>query len=242
MEKIIYIITKRNAESGDQFKESLINGFTKEINHLVGYLQINTVDSGVKEASLTRVGQEAEGQLPSKPVADGIVAVWVKSVSFNEKLEATLGSYTNTAYGYLVTESEPLENESQAYSPVRRTPGFDQVAFLKKPSNQEYDEWLYNWQSLHTQVAIDTQSTVRYIQNVIVRALTKDAPHYSAIVEEGFSEESAMFDPMVFYDAQGKKDRMLKNNKLMMESCSRFIDFQDDPTDLIAMSQYLVKK
>ena len=242
MEKIIYIITKRNAESGDQFKESLINGFTKEINHLVDYLQINTVDSGVKEASLTRVGQEAEGQLPSKPVADGIVAVWVKSVSFNEKLEATLGSYTNTAYGYLVTESEPLENESQAYSPVRRTPGFDQVAFLKKPSNQEYDEWLYNWQSLHTQVAIDTQSTVRYIQNVIVRALTKDAPHYSAIVEEGFSEESAMFDPMVFYDAQGKKDRMLKNNKLMMESCSRFIDFQDDPTDLIAMSQYLVKK
>ena len=166
----------------------------------------------------------------------------MKSVSFNEKLEATLVSYANTVYGYLVTESEPLQNESQAYSPVRRTPGFDQVAFLKKPSNQEYDEWLYNWQSLHTQVAIDTQSTVRYIQNVIVRALTKDAPHYSAIVEEGFSEESAMFDPMVFYDAQGKKDRMLKNNKLMMESCSRFIDFQDDPTDLIAMSQYLVKK
>ena len=242
MEKIIYIITKRNSESGDQFKESLINGFTKEINHLVDYIQINIVDSGVKEASLTRVGQEAEGLMPSKPVADGIVVVWVKSVSFNEKLEATLASYTNTAYGYLVTESEPLQNESQAYSPVRRTPGFDQVAFLKKPSNQEYDEWLYNWQSLHTQVAIDTQSTVRYIQNVIVRALTKDAPHYSAIVEEGFSEESAMFDPMVFYDAQGKKDRMLKNNKLMMESCSRFIDFQDDPTDLIAMSQYLVKK
>ena len=64
MEKIIYIITKRNSESGDQFKESLINGFTKEINHLVDYLQINIVDSGVKEASLTRVGQEAEGLMP----------------------------------------------------------------------------------------------------------------------------------------------------------------------------------
>ena len=84
-------------------------GFTKEINHLVDYIQINIVDSGVKEASLTRVGQEAEGLMPSKPVADGIVVVWVKSVSFNEKLEATLVSYANTVYGYLVTESEPLQ-------------------------------------------------------------------------------------------------------------------------------------
>ena len=242
MEKIIYIITKRDSQSGDQFKESLINEFTEEMHDLVHYLQINTVDSGVKKASLTRVGQEAEGQLPANPIADGLVVVWVKSVSFHEKLETILRKYTKTSYGYLVTESEPLENKSLAHSPVKRTPGFDQVAFLKKPSYLEYDQWLYNWQSLHTQVAIDTQSTVRYTQNVIVRSLTNAAPNYLAIVEEGFSEESAMFDPMVFYDAQGNKDRMSKNNRLMMESCSRFIDFQDDPTDLIAMSQYIVKK
>ena len=63
-----------------------------------------------------------------------------------------------------------------------------------------------------------------------------------AIVEEGYPDKSAMFDPMIFYDAKGDKDRMLKNIQLMMESCSGFIDFEEFPTDLIAMSQYIIKK
>ena len=135
-----------------------------------------------------------------------------------------------------------LENKALPVTPLDRTPGFDQIALLKKPSHQDYDDWLFKWQSLHTQVAIDTQSTCRYTQNVIVRALTKNAPDYMAIVEEGYPDKSAMFDPMIFYDAKGDKDRMLKNIQLMMESCSGFIDFEEFPTDLIAMSQYIVKK
>ena len=51
-----------------------------------------------------------------------------------------------------------------------------------------------------------------------------------------------MFDPMIFYDANGDQDKMLKNIELMMESCSRFIDFNEQPTDLIGMSQYIIKK
>jgi hypothetical protein len=35
---------------------------------------------------------------------------------------------------------------------------------------------------------------------------------------------------------------MIKNIELMMESCSKFIDFESQPTDLIGMSQYIVKK
>ena len=176
MEKLIYIITKIDSESGDQFKDSLIKEFAEEVNDLVHYLQINTVDSGVEKASLTRVGQEAENQLSEVPVAEGLIAVWVKSVSLNNEIEAILKKFTKTLHGYLVTESEPLENDAVPFTPVRRTSGFDQVAFLKKPSYQGYDDWLYSWQSLHTQVAIDTQSTIRYTQNVIVRALTKEAP------------------------------------------------------------------
>jgi hypothetical protein len=171
-----------------------------------------------------------------------MLALWVHSISKIDSIESELKYFTKYFHGYLVTESEPLPNETQALTPAVRTPGFDQVAFLQKPLNMDYKEWLYNWQELHTQVAIDTQSTCRYIQNVIVRPLTKEAPDYQAIVEEGYPEEDAMFDPMIFYDANGDQDKMLKNIELMMESCSRFIDFNEQPTDLIGMSQYIIKR
>lgn len=242
MEKLIYLISKDDLINGDQFRENLINQYYKEVENLVQTLQINVLDSLVQRASLTRVGQEAEGQLPSAPVADGMICMWIKSVSLRFEIEAVLAKFTKSFHGYLVTESEPLENTTLSFSPAKRTPGFDQVAFLMKPSYQDYDDWLYNWQSLHTQVAIDTQSTCRYIQNVVVRVLNKGSPVYHAIVEEGYPDETAMYDPMVFYDAEGDQDKMTKNIELMMESCSRFIDFEHNPTDLIAMSQYIIKK
>ena len=242
MEKIIYLISKSETISGDQFKRNLIREFSKKVNHLVESLQIDVVDSGVEKASLTRVGEAAENQIPKIPIADGMVAVWVRSVSLRNYIESILVKFTESFHGYLVTESEQLESKTLPVTPLDRTPGFDQIALLKKPSHQDYDDWLFKWQSLHTQVAIDTQSTCRYTQNVIVRALTKEAPDYVAIVEEGYPDKSAMFDPMIFYDAKGDKDRMLKNIQLMMESCSGFIDFEEFPTDLIAMSQYIVKK
>jgi hypothetical protein len=65
-----------------------------------------------------------------------------------------------------------------------------------------------------------------YTQNVVVRALTKDAEPWTAIVEEGFPEE-ALRDPMVFYAANGDQAVLEKNAKAMVESCQRFIDFPD---------------
>ena len=242
MEKVIYLLTKEDNSEKEAFKDSLINILSIKINKHAESIQINVVDEAVSRASLSRVGQEAENQLPESPAADAMLALWVRSISSIGRIESELKSLTKSFHGYLVTESEPLPNEMRVVSPAVRTPGFDQVAFLQKPLNMDHKEWLYNWQELHTQVAIDTQSTCRYIQNVIVRSLTKAAPDYQAIVEEGYPEEDAMFDPMIFYDANGDQDKMLKNIELMMESCSRFIDFNEQPTDLIGMSQYIIKK
>ena len=242
MEKIIYILTKHENKSTEEFKDLLINKFSPEIDNLTQSIQINVVDDAVSKTNLSRVGQEAENQLPNSPVADGMLAVWVRSISFKNQIESILKIFTKSFHGYLVTESEALPSTTLPTLPISRTPGFDQVAFLQKPSNQPYNEWLYNWQTLHTQVAIDTQSTCRYTQNVVVRSITEKAPNYQAIVEEGYPDESAMFDPMVFYDSVGDQNKMIKNIELMMESCSKFIDFESQPTDLIGMSQYIVKK
>jgi len=140
--------------------------------------------------------------------------------------------------GYLVTESEPIVNSKHVVANGQRTPGMCQVVVLRKPPRLNYEHWLEIWHGSHTQVAIDTQSTFGYRQNVIVRPLTYAAPPYDAIIEEHFPAE-AMTDPMVFYDAVGDEAKRKRNRKAMIESVVRFIDF--DKMDCLPMSEYVVK-
>ena len=126
--------------------------------------------------------------------------------------------------GYLVLESVPIVNTTQNAAVGERTPGIHTIAFIEKPQRLGYDEWLDLWQGRHTRVAIETQSTFLYIQNVIVRAVTRDAPPWSAIVEEGFPAE-APEDPMVFFAAGSSREKLEVNRRRLLESCGRFIDF-----------------
>ena len=83
-------------------------------------------------------------------------------------------------------------------------------------------------------MAIYTQANFEYIQNIVVRALTDDAPDYDAFVEECFPLE-AMTDPHAFYgaDSDAKYQSHLKD---MIDSCQAFIDFSR--IDVVPTSQY----
>ena len=83
-------------------------------------------------------------------------------------------------------------------------------------------------------MAIETQDTFEYVQNTIVRALTKDASAIDAIVEECFPAE-AMTDPYAFFDAVGDEAAFQRNLARMMDSVNRFLDL---PIDCIPSSQY----
>jgi hypothetical protein len=65
--------------------------------------------------------------------------------------------------------------------------------------------------------------------------LTAEAPPFRGIVEECFPPE-AMHDSQTFYDAVGDEAKHQRHQKLMMESCAKFIDF--DRIDVIATSEY----
>ena len=84
-------------------------------------------------------------------------------------------------------------------------------------------------------VALETQCTFLYTRNVVVRALTKDAPPWAGIVEEGFPTE-AVTDPMRWYQAEGSPETLKRNLARMMESCQRFLDFE--PLEFTHMSEY----
>ena len=141
--------------------------------------------------------------------------------------------------GYLVTEAEPIRNTRHPTQPGQRVHGMCHVVFLQRPPRLSEEQWLAIWQGSHTQVAIDTQSTFGYRQNVIVRGLSYAAPPLHAMIEENFPAE-AMASNYAFYDVEeGDDEGMASNARKMMESVSRFIDF--DRIDVIPMSEYLLK-
>ena len=95
-------------------------------------------------------------------------------------------------------------------------------------------QWLDLWQTQHTQVAIDTQDTFAYRQNVIETIVSGDAPLLHAMIEENFPPQ-AMTSDQAFYGVSTQA-QLDENMAAMMQSCARFIDF--DRIDVIPMSEY----
>ena len=69
-------------------------------------------------------------------------------------------------------------------------------------------------------VAIETQSTFAYVQNVLVRPVTPDAPPWTAIVEEAFPAEAAD-RPHGLLPRDDAREQLAENQRRMMESCER---------------------
>lgn len=231
MEKIIYALWKKDTESGDEFREILRKKVCAKLERDdIHSIKICVSDSDVNPAKDYRIEN-------SKPVADAILSLWMDTAISRNHLEELLKNYTSNFAGYLVTESEPLINRAHVPAEGERTFGMNQVVFLQRPERLSFDEWITVWHGSHTQVAIDTQSTFGYRQNVVARALTKDAPPCDAIVEENFPE-AAIHSRAAFYDAEGNPELQQEREKLMIDSCMRFIDF--DKIDCVPMSEYVI--
>lgn len=232
MEKIMYPVWKYETDSLAGFRQKLLEEVSQQLIGLgVHRLRINVVDEDVAPANPLRMEN-------TKPPISGMISLWVDTAINRQPLEDVIKNVVARLAGYLVTESEPIVNTKHVVADGQRTPGMSQVVFLQKPPRISYQHWLEIWLGSHTQVAIDTQSTFGYRQNVIVRSLTYAALPYDAIVEENFPE-AAMTDRMVFFDSVGDKEKLKQRQQAMMESCARFIDF--DKIDCIPTSEYVMK-
>jgi hypothetical protein len=232
VEKMMYAVWKHEGDSDAAFRRKLLEKVSPQIIDAgARKLRIGIVDEHVATASPLIMGS-------TKPPVSGLVSIWVDTSTRRRPFEEALQSTVARLEGYLVTESEPIVNTKHVVKEGERTPGLYQVVFLRRPPRLSYEQWLDIWLGSHTKVAIDTQSTFGYRQNVIVRPLTYAAPPYDAIVEECFPAE-AMTDPMVFYDAVGDEAKRKRHEKAMLDSVVRFIDF--DKMDRIPMSEYTMK-
>lgn len=168
---------------------------------------------------------------------DAMVQFWLPSANalFRTGIDAAVGAQCARWCGWVVAESTIIANTAHPAVPAQRTPGWSQTAFLTVPQRLSHAEWLALWQDRHTRVAIETQANFEYVQNLVVRAITPDAPPYAAIVEECFPE-AALTDPFAFFDAVGDGVKFKANLDRMMESCDAFID--RGTIDVIPTGQY----
>ncbi len=229
MEKIMYPLWKLASEDQEAFCRRLRGPVAAGLREAgARHVRIGVVDADVAPAAPLR-------QENSRPLFDAILSLWVDTAVWRERYEAVFRDAVSRYHGYLVCESAPLDHAARMPTDGSRVEGMCQVVFLQRPPRLSYEQWITVWQGSHTQVAIDTQSTFGYRQNVIVRALTYAAPPYTAIIEENFPA-AAMTSQHAFYDAVGDDAKYKANLKAMIDSCARFIDM--DRIDVVPTSEY----
>lgn len=237
MEKVIYLLWRdagENGESGEQFGQRLRGDLAERLLALGARgVQLNVADAASAPGEVLR-------QSNTRPQIEGMLSLWLDSAvaKFRQPYDDAIAAAVPRMAAYLVTESQPIRNTRHPPVPGQRTAGFAQVAVLRRPPRLTYEAWLDVWHNSHTQVAIDTQTTFQYVQNVIIRPLSYGAPVYDAVVEECFPAE-AMTEPQVFFDGVGNPEKFQRNLAAMMESVQRFIDL--DKIDVVPTSQYVIK-
>lgn len=230
MEKVIYLLWRPatiDAESWSAQLRGSLPAALREAGALSARLNLD--DDAVASAQNLR-----QKLLPEQPGA--LVQVWLDSANapLRAPVDAVVAAHGARHAAYLVTESLPMRNTRHPARAGARTAGFSQIALLRRPPRLTHQQWFQHWQTVQTPVAIETQDTFEYVQNVVVRALSTDAPTIDGIVEECFPSD-AMTDPLAFFDARGDQEKFQRNLQTMMDSVNRFLDL---PIDCIPTSQY----
>ena len=228
MEKLVYLLWKREQDSNvDVMRDRLLGALPEGLAD-AGAMQIklSISDGDVAAGSALHMG-------PERP--DAMLGFWLECIQDRGPAEAWIGRHAGRHAGYLVVESQPLRLETAASDRGARTPGFSLVGCIEPKAGLSHARFLEIWETRHRQVAIDTQSTFSYIRNEVVRPVTKDAPPWKGIIEEGFPSE-ALSNPQAFYDAVGNEPKFRENLRRMIESCEAFIEMKR--VDSHPMSEY----
>jgi hypothetical protein len=242
MKKLIYLLWKPQDQTAEVFRDHLLASIPQELASLgASNIRLSVCDKEVSAAHKKRMVSALLSSSISAP--DALLGLWLDNTR-HHPIEKILNKYSKAMCGYEVSENEPLVNTQYPVQRGERTPGMNQVVLLRIPSRLTRSEWLDLWLKQHTPIAIETQSTFGYRQNIVVRALTDNALTKTlaidAIVEENFPS-AAMTSAHAFYkaiDNNGKGDDALlrKNQAVMFASVQRFIDL--DKLDCLPMSEY----
>ncbi|NND40071.1 MAG: EthD domain-containing protein [Pseudomonadales bacterium] len=230
MEKIMLLAQLPDNSNADFFRDSDMHDLSGQLlaRADVHALTLQIEDSDVKDAAALRL--EVAGGLPQL-----VVSLWLDSANAHEAIEAIVAQFTQSMEGYLVSESTVLNPFIKA---GERGAGSTQVCSFRALPDLSHEEFIKRWRGDHTALALATQSTFGYRQNLVVSPLNPSSRPCSAIVEEHFPA-AAMDSPEAFFDAIGDQERLQQHQQQMADSCARFIDFES--INVVHMSEYVMK-
>jgi hypothetical protein len=185
-------------------------------------LQLNLDDADVAPAMRLATGPQHIG---------AIVSVWADA---DAEVTEVLASATARLTGWEVDERLPIPPPESPHG--TRMDALANVAVLKKPDDLVRDEWLHRWLVDHTPVAITTQASFGYVQNIVTRELTDVPRRVDALVEELFPS-AGMVDMHAFYGSGGDDAELNDRLTKLMASVAR-IGFDRD-IDLVPGSRYV---
>ena len=191
-------------------------------------------DAGVDELQVNARDDAVTGALTIQHLEQPIETVISTSGGVEADILRILSGYTEQMVGWEVEERRPLPPPPLPYGV--RTDALANLAFIRKPREMSYDSWLQHWHGPHTQIAMETQSTLGYVQNRVVRPLTPDTPEVDAIVEELFPM-AAITDMHAFYGSGGDDAELARRMTTLLESVA--VMGADRDIDLVPTSRYV---
>ena len=189
-------------------------------------LQVNVDDDAVAEAMRIPTGDAPIG---------AIVSVWTALDGEPDgPVTDVLSAVVDRLAGWEIYERQPIP--PPAIADGERMDTLANIAVLRRPEEQPREEWIHHWLVDHTPVAKTTQATFGYVQNVVVRPVTPDAPRVDALVEELFPS-AGMTDMHAFYGSGGDDAELNDRFTRLMTSVARF--GADRDLDLVPSSRYV---
>ncbi|MDM8000009.1 MAG: hypothetical protein QUS33_08425 [Dehalococcoidia bacterium] len=238
MDKLIYILWGPKEQERKQRQEVLLREVAPKLlasgaRKLTMY--IADQDSDFKSAAPFHPGERMCAE----------VALWLDSAEQRTPHEEALRSAGFRFAGYLVDESIYTEYGGNRHSGPRnwpdgtRSPGIVAVTLMERPKRLSREEWIRRWHGRQSPVSEAMQPRCRYIRNVVVKALTPDAPPYEGIVEEAWPSVKHATNPFLFYGAGKNPFKLVWNMIVMLRSVTSFLDLTRIRTTYT--SEYILK-
>jgi hypothetical protein len=227
MEKLVYLVWKRDDATIEAFRDQLVGDVGRQIvADGAAALTVNVSD--LRE----QLGKGSGQYMGEGKSISACVSLWLDSLDARRPIEAALGAIASRLHGYLVTESMPLRCPDRDWSDGTRSPGVTLWTAFPKPDRVTDEEFYDRWHNHHTPLSFEIHPLWEYTRNAVVRPVTPGAPPYRAIVEERFRTLEDLTDPNRFFGQPENIQRVLAD-------IATFIDL--DAINNAPMSEWIVK-
>jgi hypothetical protein len=227
MEKLVYLLHKREQDSIESFRSELLERTCPRLlDQGARLLSLNVADIGER-------AQQSPLILGDGKTLSASVSLWFDSLDRRGPAEALLGALGGRLWGYLVTESVPLDYPDRDWPDGKRSPGATLVTAFPKPERLSDDAFYAHWHGSHTPLSLEIHPFWRYVRNAVARRVTPEGPPYRGIVEERVRDIEDLIDITRLF--RGKAENMERG----LEDVNRFIDQADISCTL--MNEYILK-